>query len=333
MFEHKDFDLYSFESVPTNRDCYLMGECYLEEYEKYMMRVIAGGSYEDPIGYISYAAVRVIHDTNMEISWYPNIYDRFHEVTVALKKADFITCVGSWRWDEKPHIFVKDSWLNNLHLGRYSVFGFIDAIGMEAAIRKGTITHEQLIALRDDIDRLGQSHPEVSFISFGDSILVKSNWSVGMVNSTVQYTYNPEALLPIIKDLQISFGRTLGLSVYAVLTQGHNEYYDDALIHISASRNHICLNSLGVPFAQLLAIDSAARSNIKENVHLPTEVYMDEHLFRSFRFKFEFHKGERRKYYFASKMSSAPAYYYAVKLEEIFGNLDPTVSHSKDSLA
>lgn len=68
MFDHKDFDVYSFESVPINRDCYLMDKCYLEEYEKYMMRVIAGGSYEDPIGYISYAAVRVIHATSMETS-------------------------------------------------------------------------------------------------------------------------------------------------------------------------------------------------------------------------------------------------------------------------
>lgn len=153
-----------------------------------------------------------------------------------------------------------------------------------------------------------------------------------MVNSTVHYTYNPEVLLPIIKDLQISFTRTLGLSAYAVLTQGLNEYYDDALIHISASQNHICLNSLGVPFAQLLAIDSAARSNIKQQVHLPTEVYMDEHLFRSFRFRFEFHKGERGKYHFTSKMSSAPTYYYAAQLDEILGNLDPTVSRKQDRL-
>ena len=39
MFEHKDFDIYSFESVPTDRDCYLMDESYLEAYEKYMLRV------------------------------------------------------------------------------------------------------------------------------------------------------------------------------------------------------------------------------------------------------------------------------------------------------
>jgi hypothetical protein len=311
-----------------------MSEKYMEEYEQQMLRTFERSQeQDDPVGYISYAAVRAIHDSGLELSWYPNVFDRFHEVMVTLHKVDFVTCVGSWRWDEKPHIFVKDGWLNNLHLRRYSVFGLIDAIGMKAAIRKGSITHERLIALRDDIDRLGQSHPEVSFISFGDSILVKSNWSVGMVNSTVQYTYNPEVLLPIIKDMQISFGKTLGLSAYAVLTQGHNEYYDDALIHVSVSKNHICLNSLGLPFAQLLAIDSAARSNITEEVHLPAEIYMDEHLFRSFRFGPRFRKDEQRKYYFTSKMSIAPAYYYAAQLEEILGDHAPTVPHPRDSLS
>ncbi len=231
----------------------------------------------------------------MEISWYPNIHDRFHEVTVTLNKAEFITCVASRKWDEKPHIFAKRGWLDTLHLKRYSVFGFIDAIGVKGALTQGTITRDRLVALRDSIDEFGGFYPQVSFISFADNVLVKSNWSVGHVESTVQYTYEPEVFLPIIKGVQDIFRDKLGLSVYAVLTQGYNEYYDDGLLHISASQNHVCLNSLGVPFTQLLAIDSAARSNIKEKVHPPAEIYMDELFFRSLRCKFQFNRGGTQK--------------------------------------
>jgi hypothetical protein len=41
MFEHEYFDVYSFENVPLNRDCYLMDECYVQEYEASMVDVFA----------------------------------------------------------------------------------------------------------------------------------------------------------------------------------------------------------------------------------------------------------------------------------------------------
>jgi hypothetical protein len=323
MFDHQNFDVYRFDEVPLDRDTYLMDELYLDEYENHMLRVFEG-SREHPVGYISYAAVRAIADTALEISWYPNIYDRFHEVTVTLPRSEFVTCVGSSRWDEKPRIFVKRGWLDALHLKNYSVFGFIDAIGVKKAFQRRAITRDHLVALRDSIDELGKSYPQVSFISFADSVLVKSNWSVGHVESTVQYTYQPEVFFAVLKELQDIFQKTLGLSVYAVLTQGQNEYYDDALLHISGTQNHVCLNSLGVPFAQLLAIDAAARENIRHSRHPHADVYMDERFFRSVRFKFGFTSGERaeRKYSYCDKMSDAPGFYYPARLQEILTNLD-----------
>ena len=41
MFEHEYFDVYPFEDVPLNRDCYLMDECYLQEYEASILEVFA----------------------------------------------------------------------------------------------------------------------------------------------------------------------------------------------------------------------------------------------------------------------------------------------------
>lgn len=322
MFQHPDFNVYGFNEVPMNRDCYLMDEEYLEEYEKYLLRVMNGGTYETPIGYVSYAAVRTINDASLELSWYPNVYDRFHEVVVILPKTEFVTCVGSWRWDEKPHIFVKNGWLNNLHLRSYSVFGLVDAIGVKEAIRNRTLTRERLIQLRDQIDTLGKSFQQVSFISFADTVLLKSNWSVGQVGSEVRYTYQPEIFITLVKQLQKTFRETLGLSVYAILTQGDNEYYEDPLLHISESRNHVCLNSLGLPFTQLLAIDESVRSNLQKQLHPPSDLYIDELFYRSLKLKFEFVKGEAfNKFPYRAKMTGTNAFYYTVQFAQVIENL------------
>jgi hypothetical protein len=54
---------------------------------------------------------------------------------------------------------------------------------------------EKLIDLREAIDALAIRTPDVSFISFADSLLLKSNWTVGMVGKTPAYTYSPEGML------------------------------------------------------------------------------------------------------------------------------------------
>jgi hypothetical protein len=329
MFEHPDFVVHGLNEIPLGVECYLMDEVYLGVYEKFMLEVMSGGAYDHPPGYISHAVVREMGDTALQLSWYPNIYDRFHEVRVALPKSEILTCVESWRWSERPHIFVKSTWLNDLHLRSYSVFGFIDAIGVKKAIQDGTLRRDLLVTLRGKIDELGKSYPQASFISFADSVLVKSNWSVGMVGSDVRYSYQPEVFLTIVKEFQHIFKESLGFAVYAVLTQGQNEYYDDSLLHISASQDHICLNSLGLPFAQLRAIDEAARANIRNEVHPPSELYMDKHFFRSLRLKFEFRKVEDdrlNEYVYHDKMSGSDAFYYAAQLGEILDNVAPEIS-------
>lgn len=327
MFEHPNFDIYQIDDIPLDRDSLLMDEIYLDEYEKFMLRVMEGSPYETPPGYISRIAVREINSAGLELSWFL-VHERFHEIRVTLPREEIVICVGCWRWSEDPRIFVKSGWLDSLHLNKYSVFGFIDAIGMKDAIRNGVVKRERLIWLRDGIDQLANSHPEASFISFADSVLIKSNWSVGMVGSDVRYTYQPETLLTIAKEFQGIFRDALGLPVYAIFTQGHNVYYDDSLLHVSASQNHISLNSLGLPFARLLAIDEAAKSNIRAGHHPPADLYMDEHFFRSLRLKFEFMREDDHlgKYAYHDKMSSSIPLYRAARLQEIIDNVDSSSS-------
>jgi hypothetical protein len=283
---------------------------------------LKGERESEAIGYISCAAARRVGDHAIELSWYPNVFTRFHEMRVSLPQDQFICCVGSWQCDEKPHIFVRSAWLSNLHLRSHSAFALIDAVGVASALGRGELTRERLITLRDAIDELAARHTDVSLISLADNLLLKSNWSVGQFDSNVKYTYEPETIIRIINELRDVYRSVLGLNLYAVLTQGLNAYYDDALLHISRTRNHISLNSLGLPFAQLLAIDQAARTAIRNEEHRPAELYLDEDFFRSLNWKHAFQRDACPVGKYRGPMMTNDATYYMSDCDEILSNLE-----------
>jgi hypothetical protein len=242
---------------------------------------------------------------------------------VILPRDQFVTCVDCYEYDEKPHLFVKGGWLTNLHLRAHSVFAIVDAIGIKAALSSGTLTRKRLIRLRNRIDTIGKKYPAISFVSFADSLLLKSNWFVGQYNSRIRYTYEPEAFVRVLGDIRAAYRQVFGMEIYAILSQGSNEYYDDALLHISSSKNHISLNSLGLPFAQLMAIEAAARRAIKEGVHAPAELYMEEDFFHSLSFKYEFakDKNDHPKNRYQSPMATGETFYFYSDYQTIKDNL------------
>ncbi len=144
MFEHEKFDKYEFEDIPLDRDLYIMDESYMHEYEKSMTAFFEGNSSEN-VGYVGCVAARSVNANVIELSWYPNTYDRFHEVSIILPLNKFIACVGSWQCDEKPHIFVKSDWLEQIYSRSYSIFVMIDAIGVKTALEQGVVCREKLI--------------------------------------------------------------------------------------------------------------------------------------------------------------------------------------------
>lgn len=320
MFDHEMFDNYSFEQIPLDRDLFVVDEIYLHEYENSMLRFFEGAKYEC-IGYVSYVAARAINDNSVELSWYANVNDRFHEVAITLPRDQFIACVGSWRWKEKPCIFVKSGWLSNILLRTYSVFALIDAADVKKALEKGDLRRPRLIELRNSIDDLANKHTDISFISFADSILLKSNWSVGQFKSEEKYTYTPEIFIHLAGKINDIYQRVLGLRTYAVVAQGSNEYYDDPLLHISATQNHISLNSFGFPFAQLMEIEGAARKAVRSGLHPRSDLYMDKQYFNSLKFKFEFEKNAEPNNVYQAKMMSTPSKYYYSSLSNIVNNL------------
>jgi hypothetical protein len=313
VFGDSNIDKYSFEEIPLNRDCFLMSENYMEEFNQALGKMLRRENcnpYE--VGYVSPVAIRKINGSSLELSWYPNTFTRFHEVSITLPRDKIKVCVGCWQYDIKPYIFVDHEWLEHLHLREYSVFALVDAIGVKIAIRDNLLRKDKLIELRERIDELAEIYNDISFISFADSLILKSNWDIGYFKKGIECSYSPEKILRVIKELEGIYQEVLGLQIYAVLTQGSNEYYGESLLHISKSKNHVCLNSLGVPFAELLAIEGAVKKAIKSGIHPPMQVYMDEQFYHSLSFKYEFEKNKKPKNTYPAIMKShQPSYFYS----------------------
>lgn len=320
MFEHHIFEKYPFLEIPEDQDLYAVSEDYMEEFENALIR----RANDEPKDFKDRGipvSVDFVEEDYIELAWYYNFYDRFHVLRIRLRRNDFVICVGCQAFDEIPHIFVKREWINELLLRTHALFGYIDAAGMKNAINTGRITRSKLIQIRDAIDVISSSHSNVLFMSFADSILMKSKWDISMRFEVApgRSVYSPEELILIASDIQRAYIEILGLNTYAIFTQGTNEFHGDDLFYSSSKGNHISLNSFGTPFAQIFDIEAKAKRSIRENAHVPAEIYMDEDFFNTLNFQNHNVKMSYPSIAYETKMMSRFRYYR-------FGNIASLIS-------
>ena len=322
-FSHYSFQTITFDDLPIGRDTWIMDEAYMAEWETEWLKNINDDEDASPytIGYITPVSIEAITAIGAEIRWYPNTHDRFHVVKTFLPRDAFVGAALAYEYEKRVTVFVKREWLGKLHLRSNSIFAMIDAVDMTVAIQSGAISHEKVIRLRDALDEFAARYPFISFISFADSLLLKTNWTAGMVETDVKYTYVPENLFILFRQLQTLYRDALGLEIYGVFAQGSNEYYDDPLLHISKAQNHISLNSLGLPFAQISLIEAAARKAIKAGTHPRMEIYMDSDLFHSLMFKEYQRKDAWPSALYKPKMTSEPGQYYYAACDDLISCL------------
>jgi hypothetical protein len=321
MFKHAIFEVYDFNNIPLDTELYLQDEAVIEEYESSLLKLHNGGEW-DFKAVVSRVTAKRITESSIELVWYVGVFDRWHEMPIVLPRDQVVICASCENYNEKPTIFVKSEWLINLHLKSNSVFGLIDADGIKTAINNGTLTRNRLQLLKSKIDELASRHCDISFISFADSILLKSHWTAGHFKTDVKYTYKPEIFIHLFRELQLIYREVLELNVYGIFTQGTNEYYDDPLLHISKTKNHVCLNSLGMPFAELLAIERAARKAIKDSIHSKQEIYMDAQYFKSLKLNYEFRRNRcgRNEYKSVMNTEVTKKYFYS-SYDDVIANL------------
>ncbi len=303
----------------------------MEAYAVALKSCLAGGDFEN-VGRISYASAHAASASGVELSWYPNINTRFHEMRVHLPADAFVTCVHCWDIDEKPHIFVRSDWLTALHMRSHSAFAMVDANGVKAALAAGTITPDRVTDLTARIDAIAAANPTLAFVSFADSVIVKAGWSVGTWDSDVNYTYEPEQILRVLPLIDQAYRDVLGLDTYAMVTQGLNPFHDH-LKHLSASGNHFSLNSLGLPFAQLQDMERQARKAIRAGEHGRAQLYLDKDFFNSLKWRYEFEKHKEPRNTYAAPMAQAPCTYVMMSFQRLFENLEPDEPTPEAALA
>jgi hypothetical protein len=98
VFNHRNIQTYRFEDIPLDRDLSLMDLKWMDEYEAALVASVSEtGDSAYTVGYYSHAAARAIGTDFIDLSWYPNTFDRFHEVSITLPRSAFVTCVGRHR--------------------------------------------------------------------------------------------------------------------------------------------------------------------------------------------------------------------------------------------
>lgn len=322
LLDHFGFRKFAFDALPVGRDLFLMDEQWLPEWEVEWIKCF-GGQDAEPygVGFISWASITCIDGDRAELQWMANTHTRFHAIRTILPREAFVVCAQAFEYEKRPTVFVKREWLDDLHARAHSTFAMIDASGFTAALTSGLITKASLRTLRDRIDGLADVTPQVSFTSFADSLLLKTNWVVGSWDKPSTTEYDPEKFIRLIGEIDEAYRDVLGLGTYAVVSQGSNEYYDDALVHTSAKGNHVSLNSLGLPFAQISAIESAARSGIRKSAHPPAELYLDRDFFLSLGVDDYEWRMALPTYEYDQKLSSESGRYICVSRGELLQHL------------
>ncbi len=326
MFDHEDLYSHRFDSVPKGIQCRLMTDQFLSEFESTLLNMVTTEDEQShaiyEIGYGSNLVVNEITDHTLDVSWYADAMERFHEVTISIPRDSFIACVECPKFSLIPYIFVSDDWHENLLTREYSIFCLIDAVGFKEKIKNGSLSRELLISLRDELDTLAAEYPNFSFVSFADSLILKTYWKPGYFVINQPPTYRPESMFKVIEKIRQIYKNVIDLDIYAVLTQGSNEYYGDNLLHISKTKNHVSMNSLGVPFAELLAIETTAKKSIKSHAHPPSELYIDGQYFNSIKFNYKAKGGASSVHEYTPIMKGDVSNYYCASLDSIMSALE-----------
>ena len=323
LFEDCRFQKRSFDEMPLHRDVWVMDEKWAAEWQGAWTAVFQGedvSPYE--VGFITPISIDRIGDDAAEVEWFANTHDRFHAVPIFLPRRVFKYCVCAYEYEKRFTVFVDGQWLDKLHDRTHSTFAMVDACGFGKMLQADVVSANAIRKVRDGIDDLAAKTPKVAFTSFADSLLLKTNWKIGRWDNPTAVIYEPETFVSLLSEIDDLYRTELGVGTYATLAQGNNDLFGDELFHSSATGNHISLNSLGLPFAQIAAIEHQARSNIKSKIHKPNQLYIDRQLFWSMNFKDWKWKQAIPTYGYDQKLVAKDGEYIAISRDALTTKLD-----------
>lgn len=280
-----EYETYSFDEIPLDRDLFMVSQ----NDKNILVNAFIDSSGRDEtvykIGRLAIVVRRRVED-KLHIEVFANIFTRYHSIRTIVSKSDIESCIGCQNYDFDPTLLVNDNLFQSFITKKYSIFALIDADGMKTALMDNVVTDEKLLILRSKIDAIASAHTSFLFISFADSILVKTVWQGP--SSMDNEGYNPEELIEIANKIDAAYFEILRLQTYCIAAQGENLYNSESLYSISPGANHVSLNSLGRTFALVFEIENAARKNIRSQLHKKYKFYFEKSLFASLQSKHDY---------------------------------------------
>ncbi|MDR3477010.1 MAG: hypothetical protein P4M14_03135 [Gammaproteobacteria bacterium] len=281
-------------------------------------------------GYVSKSIiVNKIRSSNLQLSiflTYSN--DRFHEMSFELPKSEYIQCLE--HQDSKyPCVFVKDTWFKKFLETKYCCYGLIDEVDFKETYLINPDLNDYSLKRKSGIEKIANEYPQISFVIFSDSVLLKLPWSLDQYEAT----YTPELMVGIFKEIKDFYKRKLHCECYGIFIQGVNYTSTNDLISVGKNNNCIDLNCSGSAFANLFSIDATIKLNIKNKQHKKSQIYFDEKFLISLKINPE-KKEKLHKYLFPYYSSLYRSYENYVSDAEslVLGETDKKIKRLKKHL-
>jgi len=316
-------EYYDYSKIPTGRDMYVVSEDHYPDFIKFWRYYL-----DDPNPKVTHpnwlittvrASVLKVNQNFLVIEVFLDTSFRFHSAVVTLAKEDLVYCLENYNYQKQPILIVTKKWFKKILSASYSTFCMVDAIGVKSSILKdGEIKQDLIRKFTKGVDKISRRYRDYTLFSFGDSVVIKGTFKG---DRKYFYTYKPEELLCIAKEVSLLFKTVFGYDSYAICSQGFLYDFEKKGVKKYLFGNHYSLGSLGTPFVEIFEIDEAARKNIKSKTHKPSELYMTDYFYHTLDLELD-NKNTFMKYSYASKMSFiGSGDYYVAMYEDLFDKL------------
>lgn len=276
----KPLEIVDYNDLSVGRDSFLLQESDYKDFLLLWRYYLEDPNTRTPHPHnfipVRIASVEKIEPNFLEINLCVDQSIRYHSSIVNLPKSSFVTCVANWNYQKQQVIVVKDEWMSRFMSNCFSVFCFIDAIGVKNQIQKnGELSLKDIKAFKRNIDKVSGKFPDLVFLSFGDTVVISASFSS---SRSYYYQYSPERIMVAASHVRKAFQEKLNLGSYVIMSQGYLLDHGKFSKKRFSVGTHLSFNSLGTPFSRLFEIDEIARRYSKEKVHPPSSLYVDERL-------------------------------------------------------
>lgn len=271
------FDFVEYSEMEFRRDGFLISGEDLSLIEEKWIDYIEEDDAEHPNNYFDYIPCYFDSqtETDLNINLLIDRRYRFHSIKKLIPKSKVYCSFIPYSMEGHQYTIVDKDWFNFIRNSLYSTYALVDFVGVRALISEhGEIPSSVVQKLKEIINEFAKENISCDFLTCADNIIIKTNWHL---NETIN-TYSPESFVLTINDLMKKIEDNIGLSSYAIITQGANYVDENGLQKTDRLKNHFFMPSISVPFIEAFEIDNDARNRIR-NKELKKSQYYLEHSF------------------------------------------------------